>query len=79
MMCAKDTPYIQKFFGGCIIIMIVVIIIMGAFIGISGSAEAKVEMSGDQDEALIQQSSGVHLFEVNGTNLGSKECNGSWS
>ena len=47
-MCAKDTPYIQKFFGGCIIIMIVVII-MGAFIGISGSAEAKVEMGGDQD------------------------------
>ena len=59
--------------------MIVVIIIMGAYIGISGSAEANVEMSGDQDEALIQQSSGVHLFEVNGTNLSSKECNGGWS
>ena len=42
MMCAKDTPYIQKFFGGCIIIMIVVIIIVGAYIGISGSAEANV-------------------------------------
>ena len=79
MMCAKDTPYIQKFFRGCIIIMIVVIIVMGTFIGISGSAEAKVEMSGDQDEAVIQQSLGVHLFEVNGTNLGSKRCNGSWS
>ena len=36
-------------------------------------AEANVEMSGDQDEAVIQQSSGVHLIEVNGTNLGSKQ------
>ena len=58
--------------------MIVVIIIMGVYIVISGSAEANVEMSSDQNEAVIQQSSGVHLFEVNGTNFGSKECNGGW-
>ena len=51
----ESHAYIKKFFGGCIIIMIVVFIILGAFIGISGSAEAKVEMRGDQDEALIQQ------------------------
>ena len=31
-----------------------------------GGSEAKVEVYGDQDEALIQQSSGVHLLEVNG-------------
>ena len=78
-MCAKDTPYIQKFCGGCVIIMIVVIIIMGVYIGTSAGAEAKVEMSGDQDEAVIQQSSGVHLFEVNCTNFGSKQCNSGWS
>ena len=57
------------------IIMIVIIIIMAVFIGISGGSEAKVELNGDQDEALIQQSSGVHLFEVNGADLGSKGCN----
>ena len=79
MMCGKDTPYIQKKVGGCIIIMIVVIIIMAAFIGISGGAKAKVELNGDQDGALIQQSSGVHLFVVNGADLGSKGCKGSWS
>ena len=33
-------------------------------------------MSGDQDKAVIQQSSGIHLLEVNGNNLGSKQCNG---
>ena len=59
IMCAKDTPYIQKLFGGRGIIMIVVIIIMGVYIGISGSAEANVEMSSDQNEAVIQQSSGT--------------------
>ena len=68
-VCKGHALYSEVFLG-CIIIMIVVIKIMGAFIVISGSAEAKVEMSGDQDEAVIQQSSGVHLFEVNGTNLG---------
>ena len=61
------------------IIMVVIIIIMAAFIGISGGSEAKVELNGDQDEALIQQSSGVHLFEVNGADLGSNGCKGSWS
>ena len=79
MMCGKDTPYIQKFFGGCIIIMIVIIIIMAAFIGISGGSEAKLELNGDQDEALFQQNSGVHLFEVNGADLGSNGCNVSRS
>ena len=60
-------------------IIMVLIIIMAAFIGISGGSEAKVELNGDQDEALIQQSSGVHLFEVNCADLGANGCNGNWS
>ena len=74
-MC-KDMPYIQKFCGVCVVIMVVIIIILSVYIGISADAQANVEMSGDQDEAVIQQSSGIHLIEVNGTNLGSKQCNG---
>ena len=58
-MC-KDMPYIQKFCGGCVIIMVFFIIILSVYIGISAGAEANVEMSGDQDEAVIQQSSCVH-------------------
>ena len=77
-MC-KDMPYIQKFCGGCVIIIIVIIILLSVYIGIGAGAQANVEMSGDQDEAVIQQSSGIHLIEVNGTNLGAKQCNGcSW-
>ena len=61
------------------IIMVIVVIIMAVFISNSGGSEAKVELSGDQDEALIQQSLGVHLLEVNGADLGSIGCKGSWS
>ena len=61
------------------IIIIIVIIIMAVFISSSGGYEAKVELNGDQDEALIQQSSGLHLVEVNGADLGSMGCKGSWS
>ena len=71
MMCGKgDVPYTQKFLGGCIIIMIIIIIILAVFINYSGGSEAKVELSGDNDEALIQQSSGLHLLEINGDDLG---------
>ena len=79
MMCGKNTPYLHKFVGGCVIIMIIVIISMSVFISYSGGSEAKVELNGDQDEALIQQSSGVHLLEVNGADLGSIGCKGSWT
>ena len=41
--------------------MIVVIMIMATFIGISGGAEAKVQLNADQDEALFQQSLGVNI------------------
>ena len=61
------------------IIMVIVVIIMAVFISNSGGSEAKVELSGDQDEALIQQSLGVHLLEVNRADLGSIGCKGSWS
>ena len=80
MMCGKGgVPYTQKFLGGCIIIMIIIIIILAVFINFSGGSDAKVELSGDNDEALIQQSSGLHLLEVNGADLGSMGGNSNWS
>ena len=80
MMCGKGgVPYTQKFLGGCIIIMIIIIIILAVFINFSGGSDAKVELSGDNDEALIQQSSGLHLLEVNGANLGSMGGKDNWS
>ena len=54
-MC-KDMTYIQKFCGGCLVIMVVVIIILSVYIGVSAGATASVEMSGDLDESVVQQS-----------------------
>ena len=80
MMCGKGgVPYTQKFLGGCIIIMIIIIIILAVFINFRGASEAKVDLSGDNDEALIQQSSGLHLLEVNGADLGSMGGKSNWS
>ena len=59
--------------------MIIIIIILAVFINFSGGSDAKVELSGDNDEALIQQSSGLHLLEVNGADLGSMGSKSNWS
>ena len=80
MMCGKGgVPYTQKFLGGCIIIMIIIIIILAVFINFGGGSDAEVEISGDNGKALIQQSSGLHLLEVNGADLGSMGGKEKWS
>ena len=76
-MC-KDVTHIQKFFSECIVIMVVIIIIHSVYIGVNAGASAGVGMTGDHAESVVQQSSGFHVLEVNGNNLGSDQCNG-WS
>ena len=76
-MC-KDMTYIQKFCSGCFVIIVVIIIIPSVYIGVNAGASASVEMTGDHDESVVQHSSGFHVLEVNGNNLGSDQCNG-WS
>ena len=36
---------------------------------------AKIEMNGDKNQSIVQQSAGLHLIEVNN----SGDCKGSWS
>ena len=72
-------PYAQKFLGCCTIIMIITIIILAMVGNFGGESDAKVEMSGDNGEALLQQSSGLHLVEVNGADLGSINGKEKWS
>ena len=40
-----------------------------------GGAEAKIEMNGDKNKSIVQQSAGLHLIEVNN----SGDCKGNWS
>ena len=79
-MCGKGgVPYTQKFLGGCTIIMIIIIIILAMVINFGGESDAKVEISGENGQALIEQSSGLHLLEVNGADLGSIGGKEKWS
>ena len=79
-MCGKvGAPYTQKFLGGCTIIMIIIIIILAMVINFCGESDAKVEISGENGQALIEQRSGLHLLEVNGADLGSIGGKEKWS
>ena len=40
-----------------------------------GGAEAKIEMNGDKNKSIVQQSAGLHLIEVNN----SCDCKGNWT
>ena len=51
--------------------MLVIIFILSVYISVGGKSGASVEMSGENESALVEQSSGIHLLEVNGANLGS--------
>ena len=79
-MCGTSgVPYTQKWLCGCTVIMVSVIIILSMVINFGGGdSGAKVEMSGDNESTLVEQSSGIHLLDVNGANLGSNGGN-NWS
>ena len=72
-MCGKGkvVPYTQKYLCGCTLIMLVIIFILSMIINFGGESGAQVEMSGENESALVEQSSGIHLLEVNGADLGS--------
>ena len=40
-----------------------------------GGSTAKIEMNGDQNKSIVQQSAGLHLIEVNN----SGGCKGNWT
>ena len=78
-MCGKgEVPYTQKYLCGCTVIMVVIIIILSMVINFGGESGAQVEMSGNNESTLVEQSSGIHLLEVNGADLGSIGGN-KWS
>ena len=59
--------------------MVVIIIIPSAIINIGGEFSAQVELNGENESALVEQSSGINLLEVNGADLGSIGGKNEWS
>ena len=54
-----------------------VFVIVSSWYGLGSGGEADVGLVGDGDHAVIQQSSGLHILELN--NSGDDECDGDWS
>ena len=75
MKCSKQSPYFTKWIIGFVIIMIGLIIIMSVYFSSGGDAEATIEMQGDDNKSVVQQSAGLHFLEVNN----SGDCQGKWS
>ena len=74
-MCGKgDGNYTQRYLCGCTLDMLVIIVILSMVIKFGGESGASVEMSGGNESALVEQSSGIHLE----SGLGSNDGNG-WS
>ena len=66
IMCAEGkVNYTQKYLCGCSAIMVVIIVILSLVISFGGSSGNSVEMSGDNESALVEESSGIHLLEIN--------------
>ena len=71
-MCGKgEINYTQTYLCGCILIMLVIIVILSMVINFGGESGASVEMSGENESAIVEESSGLHLLEINGSGLGS--------
>ena len=65
-MCAEGKfDYTQKWLCSCGAIMMLIIIILSVVISYSGGAGNSVEMQGNGDSALVEESSGLHLLEIN--------------
>ena len=76
MMCSKQTPYFIKWIIGFVMTVIGIGVIMSIYFGSGGDSEATIEMQGDDNKSVVQQSAGFHVLEVNN----SGDCQGwSWA
>ena len=75
-MCGKgEVNYTQKYLCGCTVIMLVIIVILSMVINFGGKSGGSVEMSGENESALVEESLGIHLLEINGSGMSSNGGN----
>ena len=78
MMCCKQVPYWLKWAIAFVMTCMGVFVIISSWYGLGSGGEADVVLGGEDDHAVIQQSSGLHILELN--NSGDDDCQGwSWS
>jgi hypothetical protein len=76
-MCCKQVPYWLKWLLAFVMTCMGVFVMVSSWYGLGNGGEADVVLGGDDDHAVIQQSSGIHLLELN--NSGDDDCDGGWS
>ena len=55
--------------------MLEIIVILAMVVNIGGKSGGSVEMSGENESALVEESSGIHLLEKNGSCMSSNGGN----
>ena len=77
-MCKTQVPYFLKWIMGAVMTVIGIAVIISIFYG-SGGSQADVVMQGEENNSVVQQSSGFHVIEVNDSGVSGK-CKGwNWS
>ena len=77
-MCSKQVPYFLKWVVGFVMTVIGIAVIISVFYS-GGGSEADVVMQGEENNSIIQQSSGFHVLELNNSG-DSGDCNGwTWT
>ena len=77
-MCKSQVPYFLKWIMGAVMTIIGIIVIISIFYG-SGGSQADIVMQGEENNSVVQQSSGFHVIEVNDSGVSGK-CKGwNWS
>ena len=77
-MCSKQVPYFLKWVVGFVMTVIGIAVIISVFYS-GGGSEADVVMQGEENNSIIQQSSGFHVLELNNSGE-SGDCKGwTWT
>ena len=77
-MCSKQVPYFLKWVVGFVMTVIGIAVIISVFYS-GGGSEADVVMQGEDNNSVIQQSSGFHVLELNNSGV-SGDCKGwTWT
>ena len=77
-MCNKQVPYWCKWLVAAVMTIIGILVIISAFYG-KGGSNSDVVMQGEENTSVVQQSSGIHLIELNDSGVSGKCKRFSWS
>ena len=77
-MCKTQVLYFLKWIMGAVLTVIGIAVIISIFYG-GGGSQADIVMQGEDNNSVIQQSSGFHVIKVNDSGVSGK-CKGwNWS